>query len=891
MKIATATAVACLSIGLAAADDAQAVMRHYELNIPKQSLNTALRDFAQQTGLRIALFSDTIDGNAVVGPIVGNQSAEDALKTMLAPSGLSYKVVREGTIAVLNPKDAPAGAPVEDKNKKPFWNRFTISQTVTSDSNRETAAENSKVPSPSSEEGGEAKLEEIVVTAQKREERLQDVPMSIAVLSNQDIERRGVIGMQDYLRSVPGVSQIDRGSADNAIVIRGITTTPQSENVTSGTTVATYFDETPITGAAGIAFGGVDVRPVDLERIEILRGPQGTAFGAASLGGAVRIIPAKPDLEAFSAKLGTAYSETSGSGGDNTMVQGVVNVPLAAGRFAVRAVGYRYDESGYYRNVAGDNTAAMARAANAGVPNYGKGFVQDDIGRMISTGGRLSALWQITPAVSLTLGHLTQTLEQNGSPIASVGEFEQAVLPIAPQGRVNDKAGEFARTKMHLSNLLLKYDMGWGTLTTAGSWIDANSIQTRDLWEVLPTVPASNTIGPSEFKAFTAETRVTSALEGRTQFLAGLYYENVDEDYRATIDWPGAPAPSPIFVTNPISYVQLPRDREQRAVFGEISYEFIKQLTGTVGARYFEYDRSARELREGGANGVPLGAGIAPILKSSESDSSYKANLSYQPREDALLYASWSQGFRLGRPSAGLPTALCDVDGNGIVDGTSVTIASTRTINSDFLDNYELGGKLRFFDRRASIDAAVYHIKWEGLPIYSSVPSCRSGYVANAGAATSDGVEFQASVLVTDGLKLDFGGSYTKAELSQDAPGLGARKGARLPGSPKINGNFAAQYDFVLGGNAAFVRADSMYIGKFHSDLLASPGTVAGNYVKIDARVGLAIRKITLELFGRNLTNEDAFTWRTLTSTNTNPFNGYRLQPRTVGIQLGYAFD
>jgi len=158
-----------------------------------------------------------------------------------------------------------------------------------------------------------------------------------------EIERRGAVGMEDYLRSVPGVAQIDNGPRSNAVVIRGISTSPENENASSGTTVATYFGETPITGGGGYGAGGIDVRPVDIERIEVLRGPQGTAYGSASLGGALRIIPNRPQLGAFTGNVSANYSSTSGRGGDNSMLQGTLNLPVVEDKFALRAVGYRFD--------------------------------------------------------------------------------------------------------------------------------------------------------------------------------------------------------------------------------------------------------------------------------------------------------------------------------------------------------------------------------------------------------------------------------------------------------------------------------------------------------------------------------------------------------------------
>jgi iron complex outermembrane receptor protein len=854
MKIATAVAVACLSIvGLAAGPRAQAIVKQYDLNIPKQSLDAALRDFAHQTGLQIALFSDTIDSNAVVGPVLGTQSAEEALKALLAPRGLTFKVVSEGTIAVLNTSDVPPAT---------------------------GAAE---TPATATEK---LVLEEVVVTAQKRIERVQDVPVSVSVINNQDIERRGVIGMEDYLRSVPGVNQIDNGAQSNAIVIRGIGTSPQFENFSSGTTVASYFDETPITAAAGLGAGGIDVRPVDIERIEVLRGPQGATYGAASLGGALRIIPTKPKLDSFGAKLVASFSDTSAAGSESSMVQGVVNLPVITDTFGLRAVGYRYDDSGFYRNDVGNDAAAIAIADRFDFGDAVRGFHQDDVGRMHSIGGRLAALWRVTEKLDLSLNFLTQEIEQDGAPVATSGTYTQSRWPVFETARIrSEEPGETADTDIDLLNAVLNYNFSWATLTAAVSKIDSGS---GYVTAVVPTLPLSGTI-ESDFESVTAETRLVSHLDGRLQFLAGLYYEDIAESYDQVSGWMGSTATIPYRpITDPIGITQQTRDLEQRALFGEVSYALTQKLTATVGGRFFEYERDETQLAEGGIRSIAIGSGVRTEGQSEESNSSLKANLSFKPTDTSLFYASWAEGFRLGRPSPGLPQGACDTNGDGIIDGSNVTIASTRIIDSDFLESYEVGSKLMLFDRRLSLEASAYHIKWDGLPTRSSVPACGFTYTANVGEATSDGVELQARISVLNGLTVDVGGSYNEAELSKAAPALNAPKGSPLPGSPKVSANFSAQYEFQALGHDAFVRADSLYAGEFYGDLLESPGTSSGDYIKVDARAGIEIRNLSVELFVRNLTNEDAYTWRGLTAGTS--FFGYRLRPRTVGIQLGYSF-
>ncbi len=886
--------IACLMAGIHSRDAQADLVSKVRFNIAPQQLSSALLQYSKQSGVQISSPGSLIEGKSSTG-VVGTFPARDGLDRLLQGTDLAYDVIDANTILIRTvnstvgqsesrmPQTSGVGNDLEHREVQSSL-RLARSQNAQGGGSR---AQDANVLNAQEESAG-AKLEEIIVTATKRAQNVQDIPMSLTVIGNQEIERRGLIGMEDYLRSIPGVNQIDNGPYSNAIVMRGISTSPQFENFSSGTTVASYFDETPITAAAGQGAGGIDVRPVDIERIEVLRGPQGTAYGSSSLGGLTRIIPAKPKLDGFSARLGAFYSDTSGYGSGNSMVQGVFNIPVVKDRFALRVVGYRYEDSGFYRNIAGVDPASIAVAENYGLGNYVRGSIQNDIGNMVSIGGRLAALWQPTERLNLSLNYLTQKIEQDGSPVADVGKFDQTRVPIAPQGRVRGESGEINDADMDLANAVLTYDLGWATSTSVASRVDGSSV-----WTYADYAQPYSTTGPSDFKSFTAETRLASRLDGRFQFLAGLFYEDIDDDFRQTLDWPGTPATNP-GRTDPMSLYISNRRLEQRAAFGEVSYKLTGKLTATLGGRYFDYDKSEAVFAEGGLRGIPLGTGVWQVLTTDEGGSSFKANLSYQPTERSLLYASWSEGFRLGRPTPGVPTATCDPNGDGLIDGTNITVESTRHVASDFLENYEIGGKFTFFDRRMTVDTAIYHIDWDGLPIrYGiNVGTCLAGYTANVGAATSDGVEFQASVFVTRGLRIDFGGGYTKARLSKDAPALfpPAFDGDRLPGSPEVNANLAAQYDFKVAGYDTFVRADTLYTGKFYGDLQESLATRAGDYVKIDARAGVAIKSLSLELFVRNLTNEDAFTWRSLSATRGD-FYGYRLRPRTIGLQLGYSFE
>ncbi len=884
-----AAVVLVLTLIGAGAQAAEALLaKKVTVDIPAQRLTSALIALSKQAEIQVVMSSDVVDGLRTEG-VRGEMPLGDAIAALLQGTKLEFRTTGANTIGVGNARGA----------MRPVASEGDL-RLVQAGSEKGAAAASLAANRTGDEGKNTNSVEEIIVTATKRKESVQSIPMSVAVISRDDIARRGMTGIED-LRMVAGVSEIDRGGPQsNALVIRGITTSPQFENFNGGATVATYFGETPMTASGGIGAGGTDLRPVDIERIELLRGPQGTAYGSSSLGGTLRLIPAQPKLGAFSGNIASSYSNTSGYGSDNTMVQGVLNVPVVSDKVAVRLVGYRYDESGYYHNGAGNDPATLAWADSFGLRDYVQGWVRGDRGRLVTTGARLSALWKATDKLSLTATLLTQKIEQDGLPQATHGKFEQLTVPLAPQTQavVGGGGSEVFSNRVDVANLVLDYDLTWASLTTSVSSVNSQSLAgfgtgLIDVFSI--AIGPSSTLYKSDFESLTAELRLASQLSGPFQFLAGLYYEDIPEKYlQHSGDWPGDPAEN-IYGTDPMFRSRRSRELDQRAIFGELSYAITERLIAKAGARYFMYDKEQRAILDGGLVGVPLGSldGRPTVLQSDDSGTTYSASLSYKLMRDSLLYASYAEGFRLGRPDTGLVPyrTLCDQDNDGIVDNTSISIDSTTQVNPDYLKQYELGAKFALFERRLLVDSAVYHIDWKGLPLRNILEGCPGAYIANVGAATSTGAELQATWLVAEGWKLDFGVGYTKAELSADAPNLvpPAFDGDRLPGSPKVNANFAIQYDFRISGHPAFARADSFYTGEFYGDLLQTPVLKAGGYTKIDARAGVTFGNLDAELFVRNVTNNDAYTWRGI-SSGPSPFIGFRLRPRVIGVQLGYHF-
>lgn len=875
LLVAALMAIPSLHAGLACAEEQTSPRADISFNIPAQDVATALEAFGQQSGKSIMFDRDRI-GRVMLKPVVGRFTAEQALRHLIDGSGLAMRSADQNTFVI---EPAPISASELEKG-------FRLA-----------AADVASTAEIAAARGAESvKLEEIVVTATKREQRLQDVPISIAAVTADDIDRRGLIGAADYLRGIPGVSQMD-GAPGQAIVIRGIEVNTTFQGFRGGETTGTYLGETPTNGAAGMLGSNVDIKVVDVERVEVLRGPQGTAFGSASMGGTVRTIPVAPKLDVFAGRIATGYSLTSGKGDHNYNVQAVGNIPLVTDRIAIRASAYRFSDSGYYSNRAGSSAAFQSALA---IPFAAQDFAidADEVGAQAVSGGRVSALLQANDNLRFTVSYLTQKNETDGVPISTSGAFEQTTFRVAPEHVRRGETLGVLDQDIDIANAMMEYDLGWAALLGSYSHVKGRTLYMRPFTAEVPLNWAASQLNDSPHTGNVGEVRLATKLDGAWNFLGGLYVEKGDDEFLFSTRWFGDPARgvSPSFGRNYGDTFEQ-RAMKQRAAFAEATWELIPRWTFTGGARAFKYDRSNRVDRTGGALGNT--AAPAVIGHAEDSGTTFRANLSFKPGDDALLYAGWSQGFRIGGPQAGLPSGpVCDPDGDGIVDGTNISIASTRKIDSDEMDNYELGTKLSLLQGRLGIDAAVFRMDWSGMPVSQvislmnpSLPLCVSGFSANAGEALSDGVEVQVRFQATDSQRIDFGGSYIDARLTEDVPAQGLRAGNRLPGGPRVNANVGWQYGFNLAGHSAFARADAIYVGSFFGNLLNSAILETESYMKLDATMRVMLSNLSIDLYVRNLTNEDAFTFRGATALPAvGAFYGYQLRPRTFGMQLSYEF-
>ena len=637
----------------------------------------------------------------------------------------------------------------------------------------------------------------------------------------------------------------------------------------------------PLTGYA--LGGSSDIVLEDMQRVEVLRGPQGTLYGSNSLSGAIRYIPQTPTLEHFEGNVKAGYSGTARYGGDNTVAQGVVNIPIVVDKFAIRALAYRHEREGYYRNVAGSDPAIQAAAAQYAAQALA--IDRDNVGDTTYTGGRLSALWKPLDRLNITFTYLKQRTEAN-SPIgeqSSFGPYTRSTYQFGDPVRGRDPLA----IDVDIFNLVGELDVGFGKVLSSSAWIDQHYQRNLELSAISSIYVPSRSNVPitqlsfTDAKVFVQELRLTSQLNGPFGYIFGFYYEDSEQPTGQPTYYTGDPA------RNPAPAMQLwdlrsNREVTQKAAFGELSYQITDQLKATVGGRVSDYDTTFR-LRV-------LNSVTAAVPNSDWSDrraetpSTYKVGLEYKPTTNSMIYASRSEGFRLGRPlNTTLIRSLCDRDQNGFLDGTEIP-SSINGVSSDTLASYELGGKLTILDGRGTLNLAVYDNDWIDIPVNVRPPGCGTATTLNGGKARARGIELESLARVFENLRFGIAVGYVDAELSNTT--LAGNKGDRVNFTPKINGSTNLEYDFQLAGRDAFVRADYTYFGNYFAQT-GERGLKLPGYGLLGLSTGMTFGPADVQLRVTNLSNTDAF--ETLSGTPVLS-TGTRVRPRTAGVFFNYRF-
>ena len=750
-------------------------------------------------------------------------------------------------------------------------------------------------------------LEEIIVTARKRAQALSNVPIAISAIGQTKIEDYGYTNLESYFRTIPSVALVDGGAQRKQVIIRGITV---DHSVRGESLSSIYVDETLVSGG----LFGLDLRIFDMERLEVLKGPQGTLFGGGSISGAIRYISNKPNTTEYQTNVAVDVSDTNGAGDPGWSVDAMVNVPLVEGVLGLRAVVYKADHAGYYHN------------DNLGLKNQG----QYD-----QTGGRLSLRWTPTDTLSVTGTYFIDDTDQDGWYRSSGDNWQDL--------NQANRMQELLTADAEIISLNVEWDVGWATITSATAQYDFEAFRKVDRTflgiDAFYDPARLAVLDDEDEEVFSEELRIVSAPDsfGKFDWIAGLYYSDRDTNQRVG-DYIGlgdgydqnnagdvfaAAAPGQDFVDSfPVGYVSpfgpteqgcLPgtcsidtvepgtypdmiyreighRIQEQLAFFGEVSYHFNDSWTGTFGYRRTETDTAGTFVNQVADSGNPVFSENVVTDPYEEPHDNYMGNLAYQINDDVLVFARAAEGFRVGTGGLG-PTiqpscqALAE-EVFGFVPGK---------ITSDTMWGYEIGATMSLADGRLSLNAGLFRNEWTDIQVRVRLEgdaTCSIRVTQNVAAATGDGLEFDATWLATDRLRLGFAGSWVDFTLDDDQPFLNALAGDRLPSHPDINLSASANYDFPLSDNLdGFVRGEVSYVGEilgvFNADANL-PRDTYGEYTIVNLRLGARTEKWDVALYFDNLFDEDALAFQF--KDRRGRTESLVARPFTVGVNVRTRF-
>jgi iron complex outermembrane recepter protein len=690
-------------------------------------------------------------------------------------------------------------------------------------------------------------LEEVVVTAQKFEQKLSETPLSVTAISARNLEALGATQFRDFASTVPSLTFTTSGVGSTQVNLRGITT---GNNISP--TVGIYVDEVPYGSSTPFASGAqlaLDVGLFDVSRIEILRGPQGTLYGASTMGGLLKYVSVLPDVSAFGATARGGVVNTSG-GGVGYDAAAAINAPLADDKAALRVSGFYTHDSGFIDNLANG---------------------RDDVNESKVYGGRADLFVKPADQLSLRLAIFAQDIERDGTASADFGLASgEPVDGDLDQRRLRPEPFE---QEFRLASGTLTYDFENAALTSISSYQTVRSHAITDVSEFFgPALAASGIVLGSievekenETDKFTQEVRL-AANGALLDWSIGGFYTDEQSDQFQTLN--ASMPDGSVFPVNLLT-VNLPSSYQEYAGFATLTWHLTQQLDFTGGVRYAHNSQRFEQIGSG-----PL---IFSVPERSESDSivTYLGTIRYRASENLMSYLRYATGYRPGGPNV----VLNDLSGQPLAN---------PTFGADKLRSYEGGIKASSADGRFGVDAAVYFIKWDDLQINAVRNGL--GVVDNAAAAESKGAELTLTFVPTPQLTLAGALGYVDAELSEDAPDLGGFDGDRLPDTPEFTGTLSADYSFEVGGREAFLGTTVRHV----TDRVSSYDVSAGSpqydlpeYTTVDLRTGLQLGSARLQLYVRNAFDERGkLSATTAFSALGGPVWVSLVQPRTIGFNV-----
>jgi outer membrane receptor protein involved in Fe transport len=765
----------------------------------------------------------------------------------------------------------------------------------------------------------EVVLEEVLVTATRREQSVQDVPYNISAISSDLLRKANITGLGDLAKIVPGLNFNDRGSRSqmfsSGIIMRGMNTDRLARiNAPLATVspVSTYVGETPVF---------VNLELMDLDRVEVLRGPQGTLYGSGSLGGTIRYIQQEPSLDAMSGDFSVGLGSFEGADDLNARFTGILNLPISD-TIALRLNASATDEAGFI-DMPNLYSIKDGVVENADPDDYlgGAGVKKsdDDVNNNEVLAFRASLLIEPSDTFKAVLNYYYQSNESDGANIESYAFY----------GEGSQKSADYLAStydgEMDIFSAEIEVDMGFATLVSATSYADVEGDATGDItglyenftWHSsyygdYPRRLFSST-STSEDTTFTQELRLVSNGGGAIDWVVGAFYQKNEldtvyedrnlgsrlwheacvEDGGATFDGAcGAPHLYPDYdfangvpVSEDLMYLTNSESEfEDLALFGELTFHISDQWQITGGLRAFQQDYETTN-----SAGVMLDVSVFPwqestfgaigknTEKSDEDDVLFKANTSYDLNDDTMIYATWSEGFRRG-------------GANGVPPGADESLQSYAP---DTTENIELGIKGSFSDR-VSYTFAVYDIDWEDIQINRNCGGNFGLCVVNAGDAESKGVETEINAQLSENFRLDFGYTYSDATITDPQTG-GVEKGKELPGVPEHSGNATLWYETSTGGGLDITfMLNSSYRSETTSQVVESLDVEIDDYWLWNTSIAIGNESWQGRLFVNNIEDEEgymsAYSTQNVSSHWGERAYALRGKPREIGFDVSYRF-
>jgi iron complex outermembrane receptor protein len=713
----------------------------------------------------------------------------------------------------------------------------------------------------------ENQLQEVIVTAEKRSERIQDVPIPVSTIDTSALTENNQVKLTDYYTQVPGLNVAPSTVSTQTLSIRGITTGAAGTGPpAAGPTVGITVDDVPFGGTAGGDTYVPDFDPGDLARVEVLRGPQGTLYGASSMGGLLKFVTVDPSTAGFSGRVEAGTSTVYNGAELGYSFRGSANIPLSDD-FAVRASAYTRQDPGYIDN-----------------PVLGIDGVNEDH----AYGGHLAALWRPSDSFSLKFSAFYEEIKGDGTNSvtpnppsvygvpAVLGDLQQYFVP---------EVGPYNRTAQAYS-ATLTYKIGSATLTALSGY---NSYKVQDSYDFtyylgqlsqsvfgqLDT-PLFNNV---RINRFTQEVRLATPLGTSFDWLLGGFYSREDENFEQHIQ-----------VTNPTSGATVgqwgaffvPGVYTEYASFTDLTYHVTDRFDVQVGGRESFFNIVNGPATDYGPYYTLVFGAPSEVMNFAEETLrqnafTYLLTPRFKITPDWMAYARLTSGYRAGGNNFSTP-------------GVPASYGDDKT------KDYEIGAKGDLFGNSLSIDASIYYIDWKNMQLSLAEPNGFS-YTGNASAAKSQGAELSVQARPTTGLNVAGWVAISDAELTKDIPGAGQNgvvygfSGNELPYTARWTGSLSADQQFPLTSQTAgFLGASLSYVGPREDIFLSSPGTrqYLPPYAKTDLRAGLIGDPWKVSLYANNVTDRRGLIAGG--AGNVLPYTFYYIQPRTVGLTVSRTF-